>query len=104
VDFDIDLNIKLSKIIVNSNMVWERIRKRTFELVVEDLSIEINQEWGPEYTRVVSKVLTAVRKTSKDYAVKESIKEIVIFFSFKIKMFMLAFIVEIQIIFVSTYS
>lgn len=77
VNFDIDLHIKLSKIIQNSNMVWERIRKRTFELVIEDLALEINQEWGPEYTRMVNKVLQAVRKTSKDFAVKEKIRDIV---------------------------
>lgn len=80
VDFDIDLNIKLNKLIQTSNSVWERIRKRTFELVVEDLALEIDQEWGPEYTRVVTKVLTAVRKTTRDYAVKDRIKQIVSFY------------------------
>lgn len=58
-------------------MAWERIRKRTFDLVIEDLALEAAHEWCPEYTRVVSKVLMAVRKTSKDFAIRDKIRDIV---------------------------
>ena len=76
-NFDSELCVKIAKPLMNTQAIWDSMFKELGDIIIQDLAIESDYIYSPEYMFICYKVLSAYRKASKDLENKNLFKKIV---------------------------